>query len=328
MQPKLSLLSILNYRRAHNSTTEALFINEYLLPIINAMGHSPAMDYEGNIWVKTEEKELAPYLFCAHIDTCHNTEGMQTPLVKADGMVAVHPADFAGGCLGADDGVGIYASLRMMKAGVKGTYLFTRGEERGGIGASYIAHHTPYKLEGFKMCIQVDRADTAEVIISQSYGDCASVEFGQQLSDMLGMGHSPSTEGVYTDNAEFGDIIPESVNIAAGYCHQHTNRETVNTIYVEALINKLIDIDWSELAIVREPGDYGDWMGCGGNYSGWGGHMSSQDSKYEMLLEYITQHPCRVANYLEAIGVERYEIEKEWAYDQDEEEEKLASGMY
>ena len=245
---------------------------------------------------------------------------MSSPIEK-DGIISVNPIDIKTCCLGADDGVGIYSNLRMMEAGVKGTYLFTRGEECGGIGAEYIAKHTPNKLEGFLMCVEVDRAGTDEVIISQSYGDCASVEFGQQLSDMLGMGHSPSTGGVYTDNAEFGDIIPESVNISAGYECQHTLKETVNTIYVESLITKLIAVDWNALVIVRDAGDYGYLGG-----TGWWDRpiTSSYDympDNYEKLLEYVELHPSRVANYLEAIGVDVYEMEKEWV------EDDLAVGM-
>ena len=305
---QLNLLDILQYQRGHGSVSEASFINHYLLPMINELGYHGVMDGQGNIWVEVASKEKAPFLFCAHIDTCHKGDVNIHPVTTPDGVIHLSRAEKAAGCLGADDGVGIYTNLRLIEAGIKGTYLFTRGEECGGIGAEYIAKQTPDKLEGFLMCIEVDRAGTDEVIVSQAYGDCASVEFGEQLSEMLGMGHSPSTAGVYTDNAEFGDIIPESVNIAAGYENQHTAKETVNTIYVEALIKKLIAIDWNTLRVVRERGDYGEWM----DYYGGNTMYDYPAGDYEKLLEYVEMHPSRVANYLDAIGVDMYEIEKEW----------------
>lgn len=309
----IKLIDILRYKRQHESQTEAKFINNYLIPMINKLGIKPEMDGAGNIWARTASKEDAPYLFCAHIDTCHRGEGFTNPIVQDDGIIKVNPDDLTAACLGADDGVGIYCNLKMMEAGVRGTYLFTRGEECGGIGASFIAKNTPHKLDGFLLCVEVDRAGTDEVIISQSYGDCASVEFAADLAEQLGLGHRPSTGGVYTDNAEFGAIIPESVNIAAGYDRQHTLKETVNTIYVEALVKKLVQVEWDKLCIVREPGDYGSFYhGFGGNYRDT---YNYPVNNFEQLLEYVESNPYRVAAYLDAIGVDTYEIDSEFEED-------------
>lgn len=305
---QINLIDILKYKRQHGSATEAAFINHYLIPVINELGYKPKMDMQGNVWVEVESKDKAPYLFCAHIDTCHRGEGMTTPVMDEQGVISVHKDDIDGCCLGADDGVGIYCNLRLIEAGVAGTYLFTRGEECGGIGAEYIAKETPDKLEGFLLCVEVDRAGTDEIIMSQSYGDCASVEFSSQLGHMLGMGHEPSQLGVYTDCAEFGDIIPESVNISAGYDRQHTVKETVNTIYVENLVERLIGVDWSELVIVREPGDTGpDWWDTEPatiheDYSSWKEDRTMED--------YVFYNPQTVAQFLVEIGVDVAEIEE------------------
>ena len=314
----LQLIDILRYTRQHESKTEALFINNYLLPKLNAMGLEPTMDLEGNIWASNSPKAVSPYLFVAHIDTCHREEGMCEPLVK-DGIISVSPDDISKHCLGADDGVGIYANLRMIEAGVLGTYLFTRGEECGGIGASFIAKHTPEMLDGFLMSVEVDRAGTDEVICSQSYGECASETFSNMLGLAIGMGHKASHEGVYTDVSEFASIIPENVNLSAGYKWQHGPREYVDVDYVEKLILRLIAVDWSLLGIDRVPGDYG-------TQDSWYEGYASFDTEYEDLCDYVIDNPSKVANFLDSLGVDKYEIEKEWG-DTEMDIEPLAVGM-
>ena len=53
--------------------------------------------------------------------------------------------DHASDCLGADDGAGVFLMLEMIDANVEGTYIFHRGEERGGWGSSQIAElHADY----------------------------------------------------------------------------------------------------------------------------------------------------------------------------------------
>ena len=310
----MNLLDILVYRRPHGSPSEAAFINDLLLPAIIDLGYVPELDECGNVWVETASKAAAPYLFVAHIDTCHRQTGMLKPIIRGS-IVSVHEKDKDSGCLGADDAVGMYSNYMMMKAGVKGTYLFTRGEERGGIGASYIARETPEKLEGFLMSVEVDRAGKEEIIVSQASGDCASEDFAIALGKAIGMGHEPSDLGVYTDVDEFGGIIPENVNIAAGYYNQHTLNETVDLDYVNALIAKLIRIDWSSMPIKREAGDFGD-LGGVGMYSGYGpAGYQTQDNYNDHLLDFITDNPVLVADYLDHLGVEVYEMEdydKSW----------------
>lgn len=318
----LKLIDILRYTRRHESVTEALFINTYLLPTIGEMGYEAEMDLEGNVWVETGSKKDFPHLFVAHIDTCHQQEGMIEPEVVGGHTYKLAKADVMKGCLGADDGVGIYANLRMMEAGVQGTYLFTRGEEKGGVGASFIAKATPDKLEGFLMSIEVDRAGTDEIIASQSYGECASESFCNELGLAIGMGQTASHMGVYTDVSEFADIIPENVNIAAGYERQHTCKETVNFVYVESLVERLIKVDYSLLHVKRTPGDYGV------QDTGWWNYRQANASDYDKLITYVTDYPERVANYLEALGIEEWEMDREWGNTIDSPtEDDLAVGM-
>lgn len=312
----IRLIDILKYTRKHGGATEALFINNYLIPKLNELGVVPEMDAIGNIWASTAHKEHAPFLFVAHIDTCHQREGIIRP--KFDGgFLSLDKADVMHGCLGADDGVGIYCNLKMIEAGVLGTYLFTRGEEKGGIGATYIAHNEPHRLEGFLMSIEVDRAGTDEIIIEQAGGKCASSQFAKALADQIGMNHRPSYEGVYTDVAEFTSIIPENVNISAGYYSQHTYRERVDVNYVNKIVDKLINVDYNKLPICRDVAD----SGANDRYGWWDRPMVG-----DSLLEYVEDNPDRVAYFLEQMGVDIYEIESMYELD-DSDEDMLAVGM-
>ena len=310
----LKLIDILRYTRKHESVTEALFINTYLIPTIGDLGYVAELDGAGNIWVEAGSKKDFPFLFVAHIDTCHQKEGMIEPEVVGGNTYKLAAADVGKGCLGADDGVGIHCNLRMLEAGVQGTYLFTRGEEKGGIGAMWIAANAQEKLQGFIMSIEVDRAGTDEIIASQSYGECASESFCNELGLAIGMGQTASHQGVYTDVSEFANIIPENVNIAAGYERQHTYKETVNFVYVESLVKRLIEVDYSLLKIKRTPGDYGDVV----NQTGWWNYKQGDydydynETDYDRLIAYATKYPERVANYLECCGIEEYEMDREW----------------
>lgn len=158
-------------------------------------------------------------------------------------------------CLGADDAVGIAIMLCLIHERKSGTYIFTVGEEKGCIGAKDIVANRPEWLDGFKICIEVDRKGTDEIIIEQTNGKGASYAFATALASALNMTHKPSENGVYTDNAHFNVFIPECVNISAGYFDQHTQRETVDLFYIDELFNALLNVDWGTLPIARQPSD-------------------------------------------------------------------------
>jgi hypothetical protein len=305
-----TLKEILKYARPHHSDSEAKFIAEYLLPKIEATNWGYHIDQVGNIWCLDKEIEKHPYLFACHIDTCHKKNATSVD-VKEEGNYFLLGEDKSAGCLGADDAVGIYANLKMMEAGVRGSYLFTRGEERGLIGAKYIAQTQTQLLERFKLCVEVDRAGVDEIITEQSTGKCASDTFAIALGKQLGMGHRPSPEGVFTDNSVFNTFIPECVNIAAGYYHQHGKKEFVNRLYVESIVKALLEVDWSALPIERDTSDLG-WAPTNKYYNGY----YSRDDSYEHELiptlddckRMVRSHPDMVANYLYVYGINFDEI--------------------
>ena len=131
------LLNILTYRRQHESEGEREFIETYFNgfeTLTNEAGEVLAYIYKNH-----NKKAKTNILWSAHIDTMHNSTPeliTQEVFIDAFGTAFV---DSTSDCLGADDGAGVFLMLEMIDANIEGTYIFHRGEERGGWGSSQVA---------------------------------------------------------------------------------------------------------------------------------------------------------------------------------------------
>lgn len=211
-------------------------------------------------------------LFVAHCDTVHAEEGRNQFTVKDNGRTWAA----SGAPLGADDGAGVAMLVNLLMHGVPGFYVFTVGEECGGIGATAFAKLlAPGKeFDGcFDRAIAFDRRGIDSVITSQSCGMCASDEFADALAQSLmdcskdALMYAADSSGVYTDTAEFVDFIPECTNISVGYDREHSQHESLNVAHLQTLAAAAISVDWEALPVKRTPGDsgyeygsYGKWM--------------------------------------------------------------------
>lgn len=210
------------------------------------------LDGAGNLHVDARITDYHRTLFVAHVDTVHSSTGVNT-VRKTD----THW--FADGSqLGADDGAGVALLMHMMHNEVAGYYVFTQGEERGGVGAKYLADNYQTLLSEFDRAIAFDRRGIDSVITHQGYGRCCSNEFGDALCRELGkdndnLMHLNDDTGVYTDTAEFTDSIAECTNISVGYMHEHTEREELNMVYYRQLADSVLVVDWDFLPVVRDP---------------------------------------------------------------------------
>lgn len=219
-------------------------------------------------------------LFIAHVDTVHRVTGVN----KIRKTQTHWYAD--GAPLGADDGAGCAMLMHLIHAGVRGYYIFSQGEECGGIGAKHIAKdHIPL-LKQFDRAIAFDRRGIDSVISHQGMGRCASDKFCQALSDALNehndnLMYSPDDTGVYTDTAEFVDDIPECTNISVGYYHEHGDRENLDIVHFAALAVAVTKVDWENLPVDRDPTvpDYKTYKY--GNYdtAWWSGYGVYKDDK-------------------------------------------------
>ncbi len=198
--------------------------------------------------------------------------------------------------LGADDKAGTAIMMNMISEKVPGLYYFFMGEESGCVGSSNLSRVFEEKGHPtMNKCIAFDRRGYDSVITEQT-SVCASDEFAEELAKRLneyGFWFKPDPTGVYTDSAEFTDIIPECTNISCGYFSEHTKTEKQDLEFLELLGIVCTQIDWETLPIVRDKdttytgkksksyGSYGrynewdHWNGYNG-YDGYGGSYSSK----------------------------------------------------
>ena len=209
------------------------------------------VDGAGNLHVDNRVRNNKT-LFIAHVDTVHKDTGVN--LIK---KTQTHW--YANGApLGADDGAGCAMLMHLIHSGVKGYYIFSQGEECGGIGAKHIASHHKDLLKQFDRAIAFDRRGIDSVISHQGMGRCASDTFCQALASALNehndnLMYSPDDTGVYTDTAEFTDDIPECTNISVGYYNEHGDRENLDIIHFAALAVAASKVDWDALPTDRDP---------------------------------------------------------------------------
>jgi hypothetical protein len=186
--------------------------------------------------------------------------------------------------------------MHMMCAGVPAYYVFTQGEEKGGIGATHLFEEYPQLLSEFDRAIAFDRRANDSIITDQAYGRCCSDSFAQHLSDELNLAddtffYSPDPSGVYTDTAEFVTVIPECTNISVGYEREHSNEESLDVLHFYALSKAVLKVKWDQLPVEREPGVYEQeskyYSGFGNVYGTgmWQYDTQDEEEYREMLYE-------------------------------------------
>ena len=152
--------------------------------------------------------------------------------------------------LGADDGAGVAVLAGLMAAGVPALYLFTQGEETGARGARYVKDHHARAFAGIQRIISFDRRGRQDICGEQRGGICASRAFVAELAGRLAMGHQWAV-GHYTDNSEFRELVPEIVNLSAGYAQAHSDGECLDLVYLRSLMEKCLVMDWETLGVRR-----------------------------------------------------------------------------
>ena len=215
-------------------------------------------------------------IWSCHTDTVHRHGGRQAVARLGDTLhLSLTARD--SNCLGADDTVGVWLCLEMIAAGVPGRYIFHYGEERGGLGSTPLTRDPEWRetLSQYRACIALDRMDRHDVITHQGWQRCCSDVFANSIADILAiedhrLTYKPDDGGIYTDSAEYIDLIGECTNLSVGYFAQHSRGEWVDLQHVERLRDALIGADWSALVYARAAGeiDERDWGAAGG----WGGH--------------------------------------------------------
>ena len=251
-------------------------------------------DKWGSLWIDTRT-DKSRTMFAAHLDTVEkkDVEGKIPIEITPSGIVRSidHNA-----VMGVDDGGGVAMIVSLLLAGIPALYLFTQGEECGGLPAKF-AVNDPW-IHDLDRCIAFDRKGTRDIVANQAHGILASRAFVEDLAGRLGMGHSWAI-GSYTDSSEFFNQIKEIVNISIGYEANHTARETLDYNYFKALRKVCLTLDWETLPTIggdksagrngasKYWGSYGP-LGRGSNYSqsspGYAADLYSDDDYYDIHL--------------------------------------------
>lgn len=263
-------------------------------------GLTSSIDAAGNVHIDARVNKNNRTLFVAHVDTVHRITG-PNKIRKTDTMWYAH----ADAPLGADDGAGVAMLMHLLCAGIPAYYIFTQGEECGGIGAKYVSENTKL-LSQFDRAVAFDRRGIDSVITHQGYGRCCSDVFAQALSDALNddltLMYLPDDTGVYTDTAEFVDVIPECTNISVGYYSEHTAQERLDIVHLQALADRCLRIDWDSLPTTRDPRKHeSKWDKWDDKWNGgWGSVSLLTDEDYykEDVIDAIHDAMCGNKDFL------------------------------
>lgn len=256
-----TLDAALSLRRPHGSAQVA----ELLLWLMANLPEDLEcrIDAAGNMHVDARTDVNHRTLFIAHVDTVHRTGG-DNKINKTDTKWSAGMKDQ---CLGADDGAGVAMLMHLMHSGIPGYYIFSQGEECGGIGAKFLADFDDATLLQFDRAIAFDRKGIDSVITHQFGGRCCSDAFALALSLALNTASddalflAPDNTGVYTDTAEFTGLISECTNISIGYDGAHGDKESIDVVYLQMLADAVVQINWDNLPTERDPSavDADDW---------------------------------------------------------------------
>ncbi len=212
-------------------------------------------DQHGNYYTIIGDSDTS---FTCHLDTASRTkEKIKLVQYKKDGQDFIMSDGTT--ILGADDKSGVAILMYMIHHNVPGVYWFFMGEERGGVGSGKVANDIesyPF-MSKIKKMVSFDRRNYYSVITSQFGTVCCSNEFGDSLCKELnksGLKLNLDPTGVFTDSANFIDIIPECTNVSVGYFNEHTSEELQNITYLERLAKACVACDWDKLVIKRKVG--------------------------------------------------------------------------
>jgi hypothetical protein len=299
-----ALVAMLSYRRPHGSKAEKEFIKRF----ITSLG--AVSDEFGNRYLTVGESPRV--MWSCHTDSVHRMGGRQrvaSKMVDERYILKLSESEKTSNCLGADNAAGVWMMREMIIAGVPGLYVFHRQEETGGHGSTHFAKNSRHLLTGIEAAIAFDRRRKHSIITHQGWGMTASDEFANSLADMLGMGHKPDSGGIFTDTANYSDIIPECSNISAGFENEHSVNETLDVTYLLDLRDAIIDrFSENDLVIARTAGDDGYGKSGYHSFSSYRDPITS-GSDYHRLRELCRTRPEEVADWLEMNGVTPEEIE-------------------
>lgn len=242
-------MNYLNIKETFLTLTSETYPNGTENDIIRYLPYGIEKDIVGNYFIKIGNSET---VFACHIDTACKYKSnvrhiIEDNIIKTDGNTI----------LGADDKAGMCILFYLIQKNIPGLYYFFIGEEVGCIGSKNISKNI-LLFNKYKRIISFDRRGEKSIITHQSRKRTCSDEFADSLIyeyEKSGLILEKDQNGVYTDSAEFTNVIPECTNISVGYLYEHSNNEQQNIFYLEKLAVASAMVDWEKLATKRKAGD-------------------------------------------------------------------------
>lgn len=288
-----ALLEMIATRRPAGSKSERRWIEKWILPL------GVEVDNFGNLHKRIGTE---PVLWSSHTDTVHKQGGTQLVAMDRQGEIYLPAKETISNCLGADDTAGVWLMREMILSGKEGLYIFHRDEEAGGHGSSFIAKETPDVLLGIKWAIALDRKGYDSVITHQ-FDRCCSDDFAASLAEALGGDFSPDAGGIFTDTANYTELVPECTNLSVGYFHAHRRTEFLSMPFLEELLGKLLVLETYQLPVSRDPSVTRE--------PNWG-HIEPLDysggSRRRTMVELVEDNPAVVADLLDGWGITTDEL--------------------
>ena len=312
------LVEMLSTRRPARSKTEERFISTYLDTLPNVK-----QDDHGNRIIKIGKAPRV--LWSSHTDTVHNKDGVQS-VARNGNLVQLHKDESVSSCLGGDDSAGVWIMRQMILRRIPGLYVFHRDEEVGGFGSTWIAEHTPELFKGIDYAIALDRKGYDSVITHQG-SRCASDEFARDLAAQLGGAYKPDSTGVFTDTANYTGLVPECSNLSCGYGNAHTATEFQDVVFAYDLLERLCALDFNKIRVARDPNSFDDYPDDdfhGYSFGFLDGRSKVKSAKRKQsyrrdnideLIALCCSDPCGVADYLDQLGVNAYDLDDFLKYD-------------
>lgn len=222
---------------------------------------------------KMKESELMP-CFVSHTDTVSTKKPRRFELKEG---ILTNPD----GVLGADDRAGCYILSKMMENSVRGIYIFTNGEEIGGLGASACVKSQQFQdlVPHITAFIELDRQDDLDIAC-----------YGYDNEDLIGLFEQRGYKeayGSYTDVVDFAeDTNIACINLSVGYRGQHTKKEDL----VLADLDNTLDMMLTDLPVELYTEVYEatmtSWRNSANNYD-YGFSLNKSD---EVCCEMCSDH--------------------------------------
>ena len=125
--------------------------------------------------------------------------------------------------LGADDRVGVFMILSLVRAGIRPSILFTTDEESGSTSGSDFALQYKHKFQnyGINYLMELDRSGVNDCVFYK----CDNPEFTKYIE---GYGFKTDT-GSFTDISVICPIVKTAgVNLSVGYWNEHSKTEMID----------------------------------------------------------------------------------------------------